>query len=237
MKRSFLYEWYQSPKGQLLQRQESVFLQRAITVGCKQSVLQIGALGWENEFIDCSLYQNFCIVDARGSGWVESRKIKAKAELLPVMTDSVDMIILPHVLEFVADQHDVIREVARVVKPEGKLVLLSFNPWRPYVHYQYVHAREKHDPWRGLFLTRSKIIDWLKLLNFEVEVAAGFNFDPTVSIAGGVEKNKNALMPIAYAVKAIKRRYTLIPLTPAKVQRPRLAVVGAIESSKRINKA
>lgn len=215
-----------------MQAQESDFLKRSITVSCKQSIVQIGALGWEGKFIDCSLYNFFIIIDAKAGGAAESKKIKGVAEFLPIMTESVDMIIMPHVLEFVTDQHHVLREAARILKPEGKLIILNFNPWRFYVHYQYIRRREKHDPWRGLFLTRSRIIDWLKLLNFEVEIVAGFNFSAATKSCNA-EKNKHALMPISYAVRAIKRRYNLIPLTPVKFYRRQFAVVGGVESSRR----
>jgi SAM-dependent methyltransferase len=237
MKRKFLYKLFKTPKGQVLQAQEAAFLQRAINVSYKQIVMQIGSLGWENEFIDCSLYQYFVIVDAKGSGGVECSKIKGLVELLPILTDSVDMIILPHVLEFVADQHHVLREVARIIKPEGKLIILNFNPWRAYVHFQYLCARERHDPLRGLFLTQSKIIDWLKLLNFDVEVAAGFNFDSSLAESNCVEKKRLPRLPVAYAVKAIKRRYNIIPLTPVKVMRPKLAVVSGLESTNGFKKS
>jgi len=63
MKREFLFSCYQSPRGKLLQALEIKYLKKSIDVGCKQTVLQIGALDFEDEFIDCSLYQRFTILD------------------------------------------------------------------------------------------------------------------------------------------------------------------------------
>ncbi|HSN22946.1 MAG TPA: methyltransferase type 11, partial [Methylomicrobium sp.] len=57
MKRDFLFSYYQTPRGEVLKQQEADYLQRSITVSCKQIIVQIGALGWENELIDCSLYK------------------------------------------------------------------------------------------------------------------------------------------------------------------------------------
>lgn len=231
MKRKFLYRLYETPKGQLLQAQEAAFIQRSITVSCKQIVMQIGGLGWENQFIDSSLYQYFVIVDAKGGGMQHCNKIKGTVEFMPIQSDSVDMIILPHVLEFLPEQHHVVREVARILKPEGKLVILNFNPWRLYVHYQYLRAKESHDPLRGLFLTQSKIMDWLKLLNFQVEVAARFNFDPLQGSTDGKYQRQHSYYPVAYAVKAIKRRYNIIPLAPVKETVPKLAVAGGLDTT------
>jgi hypothetical protein len=45
MKRNFLFAWYQTPRGKLQKRLEVDYLQRSITVSCKQVILQIGGLG------------------------------------------------------------------------------------------------------------------------------------------------------------------------------------------------
>ena len=64
MNRKLIYNWYQLPRGKLLQQAEADFLRQSITVGCKQTIVQVGGLGWENEFIDCSLYQLFFVIDS-----------------------------------------------------------------------------------------------------------------------------------------------------------------------------
>jgi len=231
MKRKFLFDWYQSPKGKVLQQKEINFLKRGITVSCKQIILQVGALGWENQFIDCSLYENFVIADTKARGCEESLKIQSTANLMPIKTESIDMIIVPHLLEFEHNQHHVLREIERVLKPEGKLLILSFNPWRLYAHWQYFKNREKHDPLHGVFIRRAKIIDWLKLLNFEVESTVGFNFDISKPQSQHIEdfRKRDSFFAAAYAVTAIKRRYHIIPLKPVRARKFRLAVVGAVE--------
>ncbi len=235
MKRKFLFEWFQTPKGLVLRQQETDYLQRNITVSYKQTILQIGALGWEQDFIDCSFYTRFVIADNKARGCEQSAKIQSTANLMPIQTESIDLVILPHVLEFERDQHHVLREVERVLKPEGKLIMISFNPWRVFTHWQYFKNRDKHDPWIGVFIRRSKIIDWLKLLNFEIEAVVGFNFDvnkPEPHLIESLRK-RNALFAAAYAVKAVKRRYHLIPLEPVRARKFRLASVGVLEPSNR----
>ena len=119
MKRNFLFSWYQTPRGKLLQTLEANYLRRSITVSCQQVVLQIGGLGWENDFIDCSLYQSYTVLDAKKLGDDKALKIQARSHHLPLQSDSVDMVILPHLLEFDANRFQTIREVERVLKPEG----------------------------------------------------------------------------------------------------------------------
>lgn len=233
MNRNFLFECYQTAKGQLLLQSEAEFLRRSITVSCKQSILQIGELGWESQFIDCSLYRSFVVLDIRNSGLCETRRIMAQPCSLPVQEDSVDMIILPHLLEFESNQHQTLREIERVLKPEGKLIILNFNPWNWWIRYKYLSTQVKDDLLMRSFISRYKIIDWLKLLNFEVDVVAGFNFKSTGRF---YKKNKHSLSIVSYAVKAVKRRYNIIPLTGVEVRQPRFAVATAIETPTRLRK-
>src|ERR1043165_1122691 len=52
---------------------------------------------------------------------------------LPLASQSVDLIALPHVLEFHHNPHEVLREAERVLMPEGQIVISGFNTlslWR-----------------------------------------------------------------------------------------------------------
>jgi predicted SAM-dependent methyltransferase len=230
MKRNFLFAWYQTPRGKLLQQLEADYLQRSITVSCKQTILQIGGLDWENEFIDCSLYKNFIVLDAKRLGCNGAKKIQAKAYSLPLQSSSVDMIIIPHLLEFDAFRFQTMREVERVLKPEGILVILNFNPWSLWVRYQYLWDKKMADSWGGHFISRSRILDWLKLLNFEVTVSSEFKLDTVKSTHGKFITRGHSFTSTAYGIKAIKRRYNLIPLTPVKLLNPRLILANPLNA-------
>lgn len=236
MKRDFLFAWYQTPRGKLLKELEADYLQRSITVSCQQTILQIGGLGWENEFIDCSLYKNYTILDVKCLGDDQARKIQARAYSLPLQNDSIDMIIIPHLLEFDAYRFQTVREVERVLKPEGILLVLNFNPLSIWVRYQYLWDKGMADTWRGHFISRSRILDWLKLLNFEITVSSEFNLNSVASTYGKFITSKPSFSATAYAIKAIKRRYNLIPLAPVQSENPRLTLVNPLNSSARIKK-
>jgi SAM-dependent methyltransferase len=235
VKRNFLFAWYQTPRGKLLKELEADYIERAITVSCQQTILQIGGLGWEEEFVDCTLYKHYTILDAKNLGCSQARKIQAKAYSLPLQSDSIDMVILPHLLEFDAHRFQTVREVDRVLKPEGILLVLNFNPWSIWVRYQYLLDKKMADSWRGHFISRSRMLDWLKLLNFELSVASEFNLDTVESTHGKSITSKQSFSSTAYAIKAIKRRYNLIPLTPVQSAVPNLVLVNSINSSAQIN--
>lgn len=228
MHRKVLINWFSSRRGKVLQQQETAFLAKSISVSCKQVVLQIGALGWENEFIDCSLYEKFYVVDDDLLPCYKSKFLRADAVALPFFTASVDMVILPHFLEFNKNKHQVLREVERVLKPEGKLLILGFNPWNIDINLQYFKHKEENAPLLPSLISRTRVEDWLSLLNFEVELAAGFDFDAMRISAEHAEQRKNKITTVAYAVRAIKRSYHLIPLAPVQDYDPSMVMAKLI---------
>ena len=236
MKRNFLFDWYQTPRGKLLKELEANYLQRSITVSCQQTILQIGGLGWENEIIDCTLYTNYTILDAKSLGSNEVRKIQAKAYSLPLKSESIDMIIVPHLLEFDAYRFRTMREIERVLKPEGLILIINFNPWSLWVRYLYIWDKKWADSWKGHFISRSRTLDWLRLLNFEVIMISEFGLDSVSSKQGKSINHSGSLSATAYAVKAIKRRYNLIPLTPITNNEPsRFVLANSMNSSTQIS--
>jgi len=228
MKRNFLFAWYQTPRGKLLKELEIDYIRRSITVSCQQTILQLGGLGWEDEFVDCTLYKNYIVLDAKALSSKDALKIQAKAYSLPLQNDSVDMIIVPHLLEFDSFRFQTMREIERILKPEGLLVIINFNPWSIWVRYQYLWDKKMADSWGGHFISRSRILDLLKLFNFEVSVSSEFNLDTVKSQQGRLATRSQCFFSTAYAIKAIKRRYNIIPLTPIKNGSPRLSLIHSL---------
>lgn len=223
MKRKFLFALYQTPRGKLLKTMEAKYLKRCITVSCKQKQLQIGGLGWESDFVDCSLYQNYVILDGKGVGNAAALKVNAKAYSLPIQTESMDLVIIPHMMEFDAHRFQAMREVHRVLKPGGELVILNFNALSVYVRFQFLWDKKFGESWRAHFMSRTRVSDWLKLLNFEVLNTAEFGLDTFMITQGKFASIANSLFSMAYGVKAVKRQYSFIPFTPVTQGKTKLA--------------
>jgi SAM-dependent methyltransferase len=49
-------------------------------------------------------------------------------EYLPFADQSLDLVVLPHTLERAADPHRSLAEVERVLRPEGRVVIVGLNP-------------------------------------------------------------------------------------------------------------
>ena len=77
-------EWYNTPTGRMLRESEAEFLTRAMNVTYKQLILQVGALGWENLFLDEEMFCNFNVVDRQLCGHLGTNKISANVQDLPI---------------------------------------------------------------------------------------------------------------------------------------------------------
>ncbi len=89
---------------------------------------------------------------------------------LPFASQSLDLVVLPHVLEFAEEPHQVLREVERVLIPEGQLIICGFNPASLWGLRQITGrlGGEHFLPQHGEFISPPRLKDWLKLLNMEV---------------------------------------------------------------------
>lgn len=100
---------------------------------------------------------------------------------LPFASHSIDLAILPHVLEFHSDPHQILREVERLLIPEGQVIILGFNPLSLWGAHRYLAADRTAYPWHGTYLSVARLKDWLRLLGFEVDRGAFGCYRPPCS--------------------------------------------------------
>ena len=100
------------------------------------------------------------------------------AHALPLAADSLDVIVLPYILEFESEPHQILREVERVIIPEGHIVIIGFNPWSLWGLYRLLVLWSKRFPWCGHYFSLTRLKDWLKLVGFEIEVVERFYYSP-----------------------------------------------------------
>lgn len=103
-------------------------------------------------------------------GEVSAPLVVTRLEELPFAAQSLDLLVLPHALEFAEDPHQVLREVERVLIPEGQVVISGFNPGSLWGLRQFIGSAVGAPflPPAAQLLTLPRLNDWLKLLSFEV---------------------------------------------------------------------
>jgi SAM-dependent methyltransferase len=145
-------------------------------------------------------------------------------DALPFESASLDLVVLPHSLELARDPHLTLREVERVLVPEGRVLILGFNPaslWGTRQRLGRMRRRLGMGTERDLFLPRAgefigyrRLRDWLRLLSFEVESGRFGCYIPPVTSAkwlarfGWMEKAGDRWWPpfgALYYIVAVKR--------------------------------
>jgi SAM-dependent methyltransferase len=101
----------------------------------------------------------------------ESGAVNVRCDLreLPFAAGSVDLVVMPHVLEFHSDPHQILREVERVLIPEGQLVITGFNPISLWGLRRRMPNCPHEFPMNGDYISVLRLKDWLQLLSFDVD--------------------------------------------------------------------
>ena len=149
--------WLATPLGQYVLHQaqtwcdarlESIFGTYAVQLGLPTAPL----------LQQSPIPQRFCL----------GKEIHAQAGYLPFASRSVDLLVLPFVLEFTPFPHQVLREAERVLRADGHLALLGFNPHSLWGMRRFWCRQFVEMPWCGHFVPLPRLKDWLSLLSFSL---------------------------------------------------------------------
>lgn len=139
--------------------------------------------------------------------------VDARFDALPFASQSLDLIVLPHTLEYAADPYATLREAERVLIPEGRLIISGFNPWSLWAA-QRLLGMDKHTPPRVLdSISVLRLKDWLRLLSFDIDEGSFGLYGPACSGTWQarwewLNKTGERVWPVlgsAYCLCAIKR--------------------------------
>jgi SAM-dependent methyltransferase len=156
-----LSNWLETPLGLHLLKSELAYFDGEVADVFGFNALQFGLP--EHDFLRMSRIPMRVAIGNEGP-------VRMRADLceLPVATGEIDLVVLPHTLEFSHNPHQLLREASRVLRPEGRLVLCGFNPWSLWGAARTLRTRSGEYPWCGQFVSLPRIKDWLALLGFEV---------------------------------------------------------------------
>lgn len=115
-----------------------------------------------------------------------SCSLVCEPEELPFESDSMDVVVLHHVLDFAAQPHQALREAARVLASGGHLVILGFNPLS-FWGVRRLLGGARSAPWNGRFIPFRRLEDWLTLLDFRVTRTLHDFYRPPLSHPGWLQ--------------------------------------------------
>lgn len=221
--------WLETTLGKQLLLQEQAIFDTAVS-----DVFGFHAVQINFPALDCLRNSRIPTTLTAGKG---AGHLHCESTFLPFAENSIDLICLPHVLEFSDNPHQTLREVSRVLVPEGYLVMSVFNPYSMW-GIRKLFSKKQHYPWVGQFFPLYRIKDWLALLGLEFVEVQFFNHAPPINSErwlkrfGFIRKIGRLWWPMAggqYIVVAKKRVVNITLLKPnwkKSLLRPDLVVGG-----------
>jgi len=192
-----LAEWLDTPAGRYLLEWEQQHLDGAVADIFGFHALQVGLAELDALRANRMPHRWVCsdgrTPPARGdsASCLAAVALHCDFDALPFDSQSLDLVVLPHSLELARDAHLALREVERVLRPEGRVVILGFNPTSLWGLRQRLghmrrglglgRGRHLFLPSEGEFIGYRRLRDWLRLLSFEVEAGRFGCYRPPVT--------------------------------------------------------
>lgn len=234
-----LRDWYQRPLGQLLAQAELSALESELPTLFGYHLLVLDP-PWERCHLDNSRIPHHVIQSVEPEAQQQAG-LGGHTEDWPIMSDTIDAIVLPHTLEISSDPHQVLREADRSLIPDGHLVIIGFNPRSLWGVRRVLSRKRKQMPWDSQFLSMNRIKDWLRLLGFDTLHARYLFQRPPLHNVRLLEKLRTGAssgdvygrkyLSAAYILVARKRSIIMTPLKDGPLERRRLFPVGIPSSS------
>ena len=142
-----LADWYQTVAGQNLLHQENTLITRGIEGLFGYHLLMLGALDYEQGMDGSPISHKIVMNDEQLQHG--ALHLRGSQYALPLQTDSVDVVVMPHLLEYSQQPHHVLREVERITRPDGYIVILGFNPVSCYGICRALLGFKHRMPWQG----------------------------------------------------------------------------------------
>lgn len=239
-----IIDWFATNTGAgILAREREAFARLSEQLFGFQ-LLQLGVLDRYNPMLVDTRVKKQTLVDAFAfPAW--KNYLVAENDNLPILSDSIDAVLLPHTLDFCVDPQKVLLEAERVLIPEGRLIISGFNPFSLWGIVKTIKRKSTTVPMNAHFVSYTRLHDWLSLLGFDVERTEVLMFRPPLESPGLMQKLEfletlgSRIWPRfggVYLIRAVKRVSTLTPVDPVWKRRPRLLSQVVEPSTRGVNR-
>ncbi|NML45512.1 class I SAM-dependent methyltransferase [Ramlibacter sp. G-1-2-2] len=190
-----MQKWFETPPGRYLLAWERAEFDRAVGDIFGYHALQLGLPELDTLAANRMPHKWLALPEAQAVAADVKPDLVTDFAALPFEENSIDLVVLPHSLELNVDPHTTLREVERVLVPEGKVVICCLNPaslWGLRQRRAHLYRRfgvgELYLPDAGDFIGYWRLRDWLRLLSFEVEASSFGCYRPALNTEKWLER-------------------------------------------------
>lgn len=178
--------WFQHLPGSLLLELERKALENWFSQCTGTHCLQIGGPS-DLRLIESAHYSHKTYLSSHFASAHRAPRIQSSLGALPIVSGSIDSVVLIHLLEFSESPEQLLEETYRILAPEGQFILLSFNMWSLWGITRL--QREKRGfPWAGQFHSNAKMKRWLREAGYSILLSKTLCFRPVLHNAHQSER-------------------------------------------------
>lgn len=182
-----LSQWWATPLGQAFIVEEQRVLQPLMASSLGTHALLVGDSSFIPILAQSPILHRTWIPLETQSTVVGIAPLMTRQDKLSIASESIDLVYLAHCLGLANNPHEVLREVFRVLKPEGYLLIANFNPWSFWGLWQCLSKPFQTVPWTGHLISILGMQDGLSLAGFESLQKYSFFFRPPLANIGLLE--------------------------------------------------
>ena len=184
-------DWLSDQRGKGLLWEESRLVAQALDSVFGDYFLQIGAWGPADAFLKSARTRSRYLVTNEPG---KSAALIMSTAHLGIASDSIDAVLLPHTLETSSDPHQLLREIDRILRPDGHLIVLGFNSPAWWSVRQRLSDGE-FLPGIDRFVGEHRLVDWLQLLGFRTMQSRFYHpAKPVDRVLAGADEDNLASM-------------------------------------------
>ncbi|ACJ18966.1 class I SAM-dependent methyltransferase [Coxiella burnetii] len=160
-----MQEWYQQPPGSWLLTLECEEAARVLSNIKGRYLVQMGGTAdLAHSAMSPILYQIRLMSQPDN---LSSLTIQTEYQDLPLLPNSVDVVVIVHLLEFIDYPVKLLQEIFQALKPDGRLLIFGFNPLSLWGMNKFFNLK-KDIPWNGKFWSRAQVKRWLINFNYSI---------------------------------------------------------------------
>lgn len=186
---SDLEYWWRQPLGRALLETQQERLEPFLSRTFGYHFLQLGV----SPYVSLTHLSQIKHPMIWSGNWVKDAGqsvLVSDAHALPLPDDSVDVVLIHHLLDFVDNPHQVLREAARITQHKGHLIIVGFNPVSSWGLCRALPLKKKKVPWNGRFLSVRRLHDWLTLLDYRIEDVETLMARPPINSSRWLERTR-----------------------------------------------
>lgn len=237
-------DWLKTPLGAALLQQERRVVEEALDGVFGEQCLQLGLWGDSRTFMRFTRTQRCSVISEPRVIQGHASKPCAIGHLhqLPIDSDSIDAVLLPHSLDYSDRPHAILREVNRVLRRDGRVIILGFRPGGLWGLRRLIPGAGI-PPGADHLISERRMKDWLQLLDMRIEGATRYFF--RWPLLGNKARGKSEWelrgqawwpeLAACYMLSVQKRVSTLTRVRPLWHRQPQV-IAGLAESQTRVSR-